>query len=181
MISFSNKNKDISKNEFMELVHNRTDILYRIALTYVKDKDLASDAVQDSILNAYKNLSNLKEKEKFNSWVTTILVNRCKEILRQNKKVSFFEFKEEVLSESKINNSYYDKAYTNVENKIDVINMLQYIDEKYREVISLKYLGDYTIEEISKILNIPEGTVKSRLNFGIKKLKVLMEVKNNAL
>ncbi|WP_291640117.1 sigma factor-like helix-turn-helix DNA-binding protein [Clostridium sp.] len=45
----------------------------------------------------------------------------------------------------------------------------------------LKYFGDYKLEEVSTILDIPVGTVKSRLNFGIKKLKALMEVNKNAL
>jgi len=137
--------------------------------------------VQDSILRSYKHIENLKEKEKFNSWITTILVNRCREVLRQNKKVSFFELKEEILDHNKVTNVYYDNDYIKVENKIDVLNMLQNIDEKYREVITLKYLGDYTLEEISNILDIPQGTVKSRLNFGIKKLRTLMEVKENVL
>jgi RNA polymerase sigma-70 factor, ECF subfamily len=181
MLSFINKNKIISKKEFMEFVHIRMDILFRIALTYVKNKELANDIVQDAILNAYKNLDSLKEKEKFNSWITTILVNRCREILRKDKKISLFELKEEILSENKITNDYYDNDYTKVDNKIDVLSILQNIDEKYRDVISLKYLGDYTIEEISNILNIPQGTVKSRLNFGINKLKKLMEVKENVL
>jgi RNA polymerase sigma-70 factor (ECF subfamily) len=181
MLPFLNKNKIISKKEFTELVNKRIDVLYRIAFTYVKNEDLASDVVQDSILRSYKHIENLKEKEKFNSWITTILVNRCREVLRQNKKVSFFELKEEILDHNKVTNVYYDNDYIKVENKIDVLNMLQNIDEKYREVITLKYLGDYTLEEISNILDIPQGTVKSRLNFGIKKLRTLMEVKENVL
>lgn len=181
MLPFLNKNKIISKKEFTELVDKRIDVLYRIAFTYVKNEDLASDVVQDSILRSYKHIEGLKEKEKFNSWITTILVNRCREVLRQNKKVSFFELKEEILDHNKVTNAYYDNDYIKVENKIDVLNMLQNIDEKYREVITLKYLGDYTLEEISNILDIPQGTVKSRLNFGIKKLKTLMEVKENVL
>lgn len=181
MLPFLNKNKIISKKEFTELVDKRIDVLYKIAFTYVKNEDLASDVVQDSILRSYKHIESLKEKEKFNSWITTILVNRCREVLRQNKKVSFFELKEEILDHNKVTNVYYDNDYIKVENKIDVLNMLQNIDEKYREVITLKYLGDYTLKEISNILDIPQGTVKSRLNFGIKKLKTLMEVKENVL
>jgi RNA polymerase sigma-70 factor, ECF subfamily len=181
MLSFLNMKKVVSKKEFMELVEKRTDILFRIALTYVKNEELASDAVQDSILNAYKSLHSLKEKEKFNSWITTILVNRCREILRKDSKISYFELKEETLRENKVTNDYYDNDYTRVDNKIDVMSILQNIDEKYRDVISLKYLGDYTIEEIAIVLDIPQGTVKSRLNFGIKKLKKLMEVKDNVL
>ena len=71
--------------------------------------------------------------------------------------------------------------YEKVENKMYLINLLNKIDEKYRDVIRLKYFGDYTLEEISIILDIPLGTVKSRLNFAIKKLKEFMEVNNNAL
>jgi len=63
---------------------------YKIAYSYFKDENNASDAVQDAVVTAYKNTYKLRSKEKFNSWITTILVNRCRDVLRRNK-IIFFE------------------------------------------------------------------------------------------
>lgn len=71
--------------EFLELLEGRLKILYKIAYSYFKDENNASDAVQDAVVIAYKNIYKLKNKDKFNSWITTILVNRCREVLRRNK------------------------------------------------------------------------------------------------
>jgi RNA polymerase sigma-70 factor (ECF subfamily) len=165
---------------FDVLIQQRIEVLYRIAYSYFRDKDKASDAVQDTILIAYKGFDKLKDKDKFNSWITTILVNRCRDILRRNKKINLQEYDEKILDINTIK-ANVKSEYSKLEDKLFVIQLLDSIDKKYREVISLKYLGDYTIEEISVILDIPQGTVKSRLNTGIKKLRTLMEVKDNVM
>jgi len=160
------------RDAFLKLIDRRLNTLYRIAYTYFKDKDGASDAVQDSILIAFKSIKGLKDDAKFDSWVTAILVNRCKDILRRNKKILFQEYNDDSVSA----HSSLSDDYSSVENRIDVMNYLAGLDEKHREVITLKYLGSYSINEISQMLGIPEGTVKSRLNTGLRKLKAIMEV-----
>lgn len=179
MFGFKNRNSKEEKEHFQELIEPRLPVLYRIAYSYFKDKDSTSDAVQDAVLTAYKNFENLRDKDKFNSWLTTILVNRCRDILRKNKKVAFEEYNENVIDLT--NAREVHSSSSKLEDKLDLLNVLHKLDDKYREVISLKYFGDYTIAEIAKVLDIPEGTVKSRLNFGIRKLKTLMEVKNDAM
>jgi RNA polymerase sigma-70 factor (ECF subfamily) len=178
---FRNYKNKREKEEFLLLLQSRMEVLYRIAFSYFKDKDSAADAVQDSVLIAFNKLGSLKDKEKFGSWITTILVNRCKEILRKNKKTSFEESDDKIIP---LNSELYRRntsEFTKVDSKLDVINLLGKLDYKYSEVIRLKYFGDYTLEEISLILDIPLGTVKSRLNTGIKKLKGLMEVNGDVV
>lgn len=171
----------MEESEFLELLEGRLKILYKIAYSYFKDENNASDAVQDAVVTAYKNVHKLKNKDKFNSWITTILVNRCREVLRRNKVILFEQYDDKVIDIKILNEGNHVSDYEKVENKIYLINLLNKIDEKYRDVIRLKYFGDYTLEEISTILDIPLGTVKSRLNFTIKKLRKLLEVNNNAL
>jgi RNA polymerase sigma-70 factor, ECF subfamily len=175
------RSKKGDKDAFLELLQGRTEVLYKIAYSYFKDKDSASDAVQDAVLIAYKNINKLEDGSKFNSWITTILVNRCREIIRKSKKLQVQEYNDAVIDLEKVSTTQYKSQFSKVENRIDVINLLERLDEKYREVIRLKYLGAYTIEEIAEVLDIPQGTVKSRLNFGIKKLRSFMEVKDNAV
>ncbi len=162
-----------SKEAFLELVELRLNVLYKIAYTYMRCSDDSSDIVQDSVLLAYKNIKKLKDHTKFNPWITSILVNRCREVLRRSKKVRYEEYTEKTIAPD----TPGIDGYTNLENSIDIMNSLQKLDEKYREVITLKYFGDYTLNEISGILDIPLGTVKSRLNFGLGKLRLDMEVR----
>lgn len=164
------------REAFLKLLESRLDVLYKIAYSYFKNKDEACDAVQDCILIAYKNIRNLKDDTKFNSWITSILVNRCRDMLRRSKKISFEEYSDA----SVINHCHTDEC-SNAETNIDILNSLQCLDDIYRDVITLKYLSDHSIAEISSILKIPEGTVKSRLNSGLKKLRSNMEVKSDGL
>ncbi|MCY6372093.1 RNA polymerase sigma factor [Clostridium ganghwense] len=158
------------QKNFEKLLIPQLNKLYKISFSYLKDKDKASDALQDTALIAYRKLDTLKDKSKFNSWITSILINRCKELLRRESKLIFEELCEEkknILTNSK-------DIYSKIDTSIDILNSLEELDEKYRDVITLKYFGDYSIKEIATILKIPEGTVKSRINFGIKKLNNIM-------
>lgn len=156
------------KEEFTKLLNPLLNKLYRIAYSFLKDKDKASDALQDSTLSAFKNFHTLKDIQSFEPWITSILVNRCREILRRDKKIIFTEYSEGL-----------DKAlpvdeYEVLERNMFIITLLDTLSDKYKEVIKLKYFGDLSIKEISIILNIPEGTVKSRLNYGLNSLRKIV-------
>jgi RNA polymerase sigma-70 factor (ECF subfamily) len=179
MFEFLKLNKS-DRDTFDKLVQERIEVLYRIAFSYFREEDKASDAVQDAILIAYKAYSKLRDKDKFNSWITTILVNRCREILRKSKKNNIQQYDEKIL-DIHIFKADTKSEYSKVEDRLFVIRLLEVLDQKHRDVITLKYFGDYTIEEISTILDIPQGTVKSRLNTGIKRLRTLMEVKDDVM
>jgi RNA polymerase sigma factor, sigma-70 family len=161
-----------NRETFLKLVENISGTLYKIAYSYFRNSDRASDAVQDAILIAYKSISSLKEDGKFNSWITSILVNRCRDMLRRDKKIIFEEYTDAAVDYA---HRQLDE-YAKVDMNLDILNCMDQLDKKYRDVITLKYIGCYSIAEISNILNIPEGTVKSRLNSGLKKLKTIMEV-----
>lgn len=135
---------------------------YKLAYVYMKNKEDALDAMQDMIVILYENISKLKKEEAFYSWSKTILVNSCKNKLSKSKKlVSIDEIKEQSI----------DEVYDNPEDKIVLNKYLSKLSDKHQEVIKLKYYLDLDYETISQILKIPLGTVKSRLNSGMKILK----------
>lgn len=160
----------IKQKQFEKLLNPYLNKLYRIAFSYMKDNSRAEDILQDSILIAYEKFYSLKNNDKFNSWITCILINKCKENLRRNNIIYFEEYNNNSLniSQSPLN------QYTNIDTNIDLLNYINGLNDKYKDIIILKYFGDYSIKEISNILEIPEGTVKSRLNFSVKKLKEIM-------
>jgi RNA polymerase sigma-70 factor, ECF subfamily len=170
-----------NKSEFERLLERRIQVLYKIAYSYFKDQQIASDALQDSVLLAFRSIDKLKDKEKFDAWITTILVNRCREILRKNKGVKYEELNDNIVI---LNNSFWktnECDYSKIDTKLDMLNLINKLDEKHREAIRLKYIGDYTLKEIAAVLDIPLGTVKSRLSTGIEKLRELMEVENHVV
>ena len=152
------------KQAFMKLITTKQDSLYRTAFSYVHNQDDCTDILQETFIKAYSSLHTLKNPEHFYSWLTRILINLCCSHLKKKQKTVS-------LSEILPVNGYIDRSFSEVEAETDLDIMLDGLDEKYRQVLILKYLGDYTLVEIGEILNCPLGTVKSRLNYGLRELR----------
>lgn len=150
------------KDALLKLVMAQQGDYYKLAYVYMKNQDDALDALQDMILILYENIKKLKKEDSFYSWSKTILVNSCKSKLKKrNKTISIDEIKEESI----------DGVYIESEERIVLEEHLSKLSEIHQEVIKLRYFLDLDYDSISKVLKIPLGTVKSRLNIGINKLK----------
>ena len=155
------KAKKGDKEALLQLVMSEQSDYYKLAYVYMKNKDDALDALQDMIIILFENISKLKNEDSFYSWSKTILVNSCKNKLRnKNKIISLDDIEESV-----------DEVYLGTEERIVLEKHLSELSEIHQEVIRLRYYLDLDYESISEILKIPLGTVKSRLNIGLKKLK----------
>jgi len=150
------------KEALLSIVMAQQAEYYKLAYVYMKDKEDSLDAMQDMIVILYENISKLKKEEAFYSWSKTILVNSCKSKLKKDKKLIFLDdIKEQSIGE----------VYDNSDDKIVLYKYLSKLSDKHQEVIKLKYYLDLDYETMSQILKIPLGTVKSRLNAGMKILK----------
>lgn len=150
---------DLAKNgdsqAFSRMISSVKIKLYKTGMSILKNDDDACDAIQETLISAYKNLAALNNPEYFNTWIIRILINKCYDIIRKNKKINFLNEKLEV------NDSTYYEMYCNESRLEKVLNQ---IDSDLRTVIVLFYYDDLPIKDIAEILNIPEGTVKSRLS-----------------
>jgi len=153
-IQFKNK----KEKDFTELIEENKLKFYKTAKIILKNDDDCYDALQEALISIYNNFDQLKNKEFFSTWATRIVINKCYDLLRKNKKniVSFEENYESEIQSSEFDNYDIDlygikKAMNNLSEGLKLIVMLYYYD-------------DYSIKEISNIINIPEGTVKSRLS-----------------
>lgn len=142
--------------------------LYNIAKPILKNDEDISDALGSTILKAYSKLKTLKKETYFKTWITRILINECNDMLRKKKKLVYIEDYSQ--QEEKI-----EKETISKEEKLDLIEAINGLDEKTKEVIILFYYNELKIEEIADLLNIPVGTVKSRMNTGKTKLYSLLE------
>ena len=152
----------MTKEKFAELVLESEKTLYRVSMSMLKNETDCEDAVQTAILSAYEKLDTLKNEEYFKTWLVRILINACNRQLRTKKRVIS-------LSE------YTDTPAISHDRDIDVKMALERLPVKIRDVIVLYYMEDFSVKEISHILQIPGGTVKSRLSKGRKLLEISME------
>lgn len=129
--------------------------LYKTGMAILKNDDDTCDAIQETLLSAYKNLNSLKDPKYFSTWIIRILINKCYDIIEKNKKVVAINQKMEV------ENTGYYQFYAS-ESILE--NVLNRIDTDLRTVTVLYYYDELSISEIAESLNIPEGTVKSRLS-----------------
>jgi RNA polymerase sigma-70 factor (ECF subfamily) len=127
----------------------------------MKNEHDSKDMVQEMVLKTLENLHSLRNEEKFVTWTKSILVNLCKHNLKRNKKWT-------------VEKIPLIMPWT--ERDLDLEVALGKLKPKQREAIQLFYLLDYDQQTIAKILKVPVGTVKSRVSYGIKELRQLMEV-----
>lgn len=156
------KAKQGDKEALVQLIMAQKKDFYKLAYLYMKNEEDALDALQDTIVILYENIHKFKKHEAFYSWSKTILVNCCKKLLKENKKI---------IPLTSVKEEPYEEGFDKKNDQIILQKHLSNLKEKYREVIKLHYFLDLDNETISKILNIPVGTVKSRIFNGIKKLK----------
>lgn len=162
------KAKKGDKEALLQLVMNQKTDYYKLAYVYMKNKEDSLDIMQEMIVILYQNISKLKKDEAFYSWSKTILVNSCRKALKANKGLISLESIEEQKYES------YESDNSS-EDKIVLEKYLSRLNPIHEEVIRLRYTMDLDYESISKLLNIPLGTVKSRINTAMKALKKSME------
>lgn len=147
-----NGNKDALNRIFI----TQKDVMYKTAVILLHNPDDVYDAIQETLLKIYKNISSLKNPEAFKSWSRKILVNECYNIISKNQKIMAINEATEISANNTTEDIYFDK-----ENIEQIFNKL---DTKSKIVATLFYIDELSVKEISSFLKIPEGTVKSRLS-----------------
>lgn len=148
--------------KFCEYVSKYRDDLYFMALAILKNEADAEDAVSSAIVKAYENRGQVRVFHKFKQWMLTITKN---EALKLKKKRLYLPGDDAVEALSKPVMEHYDELW----------DVLQDMKEEYRLVVVLFYYDRLSLREISDVLGIPIGTVKSRLNRGRKELRTALE------
>ncbi len=137
-----------------------------MAYTYVKDKQVALDILQETSFKAWLNIHTLKDEEKFKPWITKILVNTALNYIKKESKVIYMEDENSII---------YSEKSISIEEKLDLYDAIDLLKPKYKTVIILKYFDDMKIEDISYVLNTPENTVKSHLKRAKESLSSILK------
>lgn len=147
---------------------------YKVSYLILNDYNLAQDAIQESLYQAFKSLSKYdKSKASFKTWFNKIVVHMAIKMKRQQ--FFFFEFSPDLKKETQPST---ENNYIIEEENTLICQLVQELSTKLKTVIILFYYQELSIEEIGITLDISEGTVKSRLFKARKKLKEAF-IKNN--
>lgn len=152
-----NKNPDA----FEQLIQPQLQRMYRVAISMLHNEEDAADAIQETVLKCWQKIGQLKSEEYFGTWLTRILINQCKDILKERKKVVPIEEFPELIHE--------DHYFTNEWRKI-----LSNLNGKYQIVMELYYVDGFSTKEIARMLHITEVNVRSRMVRGRKQLEQIL-------
>lgn len=159
-----NNLRALDKDNFIKLVQDNKVSLYRLSKSILKNEADVEDAISETILKAYKNLGSLKSSSSFKPWVMKILVNECYLTAKRNKRIDLTD-----------DLSKYEGTYENDEDS-SLMCYVNKLEDDFKAVVILFYYEDLSIKNISRVLNISEGTVKSRLFRAKARLKAMMRI-----
>ena len=155
--------------DFQQLVDLHYAALYRFAMSLTRTESDAADLVQDTFLTWAAKGHQLREASKAKSWLFTTLHRR---FLESQRRITRFPHLE--LTEAADDLPSIEPDVVNQMDARGVVGMLSQVDPQFQAAVALFYLEDYSYNEIAAILEVPLGTVKSRIARGLGQLKRLL-------
>ena len=149
----------MDEREFAQRVTDIERLLYRVARGYLRQPQDCADAVQEAILKAWAARNSLCDPDHFKAWLTRILINECNSLLRRKR--PFLAFRD--LEDTPVPDD------TGAD--LELQDALYSLNRRQRVVIIMHYRDGYTVEEIARVLRIPQGTVKTNLMRARNKLR----------
>ncbi|MGR3763019.1 sigma-70 family RNA polymerase sigma factor [Rossellomorea sp. NS-SX7] len=148
--------------------------LTKMAYNYVKDWNLAEDIVQDVFIKCYRNYDERDKIHSFKAWIYRMTINQSKDVLKSSA------FRKVVMNSSLFTlftskESLPEKSVLKRSEEESLSMCVLSLPVKYREVITLYYYEECSIEEMKEMLAINSNTIKTRLKRGREKLKKMME------
>ena len=149
----------MDQQTFTELVKQSERKLYRIAMIYTRNLPDAADAVQEALLRAWNKRDSLRDEALFSTWLTRILINECKTLLRKRRHMLPFAQlpKQAVQLAPDADREWADALFS--------------LPEKYRIPLVLHALEGYTLAEVARLMHLPVSTVKTRVSRARQHLK----------
>jgi len=139
------------RDAFARLVRDLQNELYGMAKSLLRNDEDCADAIQETILQAYRGIGRLREPAYFRTWLFRILINECRRLYRRQSRVSPAD-------------KLPERAAFPDEADLDLRDAVERLDESLRTLVKLHYYADVPLAEIAAMMDVPEGTLKSRLH-----------------
>ena len=157
----------MTKKEKFELVENfiveNREAHYRLAYSYVRNKENALDIVQDSILKALHSIDRLDEISYLKTWFYRIIVNTSIDFIRKHQRIPVMD--DDILG---LHLPQLEDEFLNM----DLQQAIDQLPPKYKSLIILRFFEDLKIDEIAEVTGDNVNTVKTRLYAALKKLRI---------
>lgn len=171
------RSKEGDEEAFGVLVNKYKTKVYHLAFSLSRNAQAADDLAQEVFIKAYFALHKFREKSEFGTWIYRIAVNHCRDFLRKKNRMIQIPL-ENVIGKISIQE---DKTHSEENEKEEeqrrkiVHTAIQTLPDKYKVILSLRDIQDFSYNEIAKILVISPGTVDSRLHRARKMLRKKLE------
>lgn len=164
-----------------ELYEQSYNSVYQSVRAIIKDEDEALDIVQDSFIKGFQNLDKLDDPEKYQAWMKKLASNTALDYLRKKKPILFSERLNEEGEEIDLQHTddcleHLPEAVMDRNETTRLINgILDTLSTEQRVAIVMHYYEQISVREIAEKLECSENTVKSRLNYGRKKIEIAVK------
>jgi RNA polymerase sigma-70 factor (ECF subfamily) len=152
---------------FLRLADDHLDAAYRLARAILRDSTDAQDATHDAFEQAWRKWSTLRDPARFEPWFDRILVNTCRDRLRSGRRQPT-----DISGELAITAR---DPYGQAHDRDLLANAIAGLSSDHRVVVALRYYRDLSVDEIARRLDIPAGTVQSRLHYALKRLHAAID------
>ena len=174
--SLIEKSKKGDERAYGKLVGLWFKRIYNFSLKYFADHDLAMEATQQTFITAYQKIDSLHNVESFKYWLYKIALNNCREEDRRRRRKPWYSiFVSEAAQNVESEYGQPEQEYHQKEKEELIADALRKLPEEQKTVIILKEYEGLKFREISDTLNISENTAKSRLYYGLKSLRRILE------
>ena len=152
---------------FTMLFQSHYLFIYKYLLKLSFRRDIAEDLVQETMLKAYLHLKNFNGKAKFSTWLISIATRLFIDLQRKEKRRKLFKGE---VQKDELRKLKWEVSLSREEWSL-YLELFAQLEPEIRTPILLKHYYDYSYDEIAKMLDIKEGTVKSRIHYGLKKIR----------
>ena len=149
---------------FVEMAQPLERLLYSVSWSMLSNNEDCADAIQETLAKAWKMRDTLKNTKAFKAWLVRIMVNTCRDMLRRRGDRQFVELEEDMLVTSEA--EVFDSC---------VKEVMASLPPEQRAAVILHYVEGYKLREIAEMLDLPMGTVKTRLLYARNAMKRQLE------
>lgn len=165
------------QDAFAEIVEIYSNSIFQLGYRMLGNRHEAEDIAQEAFIRAYVNIKSFNQDLKFSTWLFRIATNLCIDRIRKKKPDYYLDAEVSgtdgltMYSQLSSNSPLPENELESLELQETVQNEILKLPEKYRSVIVLKYMEELSLNEISEILDMPLGTVKTRIHRGREALR----------
>lgn len=161
------KARDGDTQAFTQLAARISDRLYAIAVRVLRDRDVAGDALQAALVSIWRDLPQLRDPDQFDAWSYRVLVNCCRSARRSHRSVISVSVQPD--------DAFVMDEQASVARRDELERAFRALSPEQRAVLVLMYYHDMTVRQVAQVLEVSEGTVKSRAHAARRSMRAAID------